>query len=257
MSNAWTLGVDTSNNLYNSVNTPMRMMLDASVNDTLLDKSSREGLEILEKFTHNDYQHPSPRRVSDGKMPRQFPHLSSSDKLPPSEPSTTIDISRYRRLLGLLLYLTITRPYISFVVNRLAHYMHGPSLAHWTTAKRILPYLKGTLCHVILLLSTSSLHLIAFIDVDWDGSSTDGKSTTGYAICLGSNLIYWKSARQKSVSCSSTEAEYCAMRNTTAELLWVQHLLQEIVVALPKPPSLFCDNSVPHMFARIRFFTLV
>ncbi|KAK8488487.1 hypothetical protein V6N11_082051 [Hibiscus sabdariffa] len=92
--------------------------------------------------------------------------MSFSDKLPPPEPSTTIDISRYCRLLGLLQYLTITRPYISFVVNRLSQYMHGPSLADWTIAKCILCYLKGTLCHDILLRSTSSLHLTAFVDAD-------------------------------------------------------------------------------------------
>ncbi|KAL4362907.1 hypothetical protein GQ457_04G017190 [Hibiscus cannabinus] len=47
---------------YNSINTPTRMMHDASANDTLLDKPPREGLEILEKLTQNDYQHPTTQR---------------------------------------------------------------------------------------------------------------------------------------------------------------------------------------------------
>ncbi|KAK9031862.1 hypothetical protein V6N11_056148 [Hibiscus sabdariffa] len=168
--------------------------------------------------------------------------MFSSDKLPPPEPSMAIDLSRYRRLLDLLQYLTITRPYISFTANHLLQYMHDPSLPHWTTAKRILLYLKGTLCHNIHSRSTSSLHLTAFADADWGGSSTDAKCTTRYAIYLGSNLISWKPSRQKSISRSSTEVEYPAVANATVKVLRVQHLLQEIVVAVPKPPSLFHDN---------------
>ncbi|KAK9024381.1 hypothetical protein V6N11_004545 [Hibiscus sabdariffa] len=81
--------------------------------------------------------HPLPQRVGwlnpsfRWKMPRQFPHiLSSSDKLHPPEPSTAIGISRYRRLLGLLQYLTITHPDISFALNCLSQNIYDPLLAH-------------------------------------------------------------------------------------------------------------------------------
>ncbi|KAK8596093.1 hypothetical protein V6N12_064593 [Hibiscus sabdariffa] len=63
---------------YNSVNTPTRIMLDASANDTLLDKPPREGLEILEKLAQNDYQHPTTRR---GIMRRGTAQLDSSDTI--------------------------------------------------------------------------------------------------------------------------------------------------------------------------------
>ncbi|KAK8649453.1 hypothetical protein V6N13_130182 [Hibiscus sabdariffa] len=63
---------------YNSVNPPMRMMLDASANGTLLDKPPREGLEILEKLAQNDYQHPTSRR---GNMRRGTTQLDSSDTI--------------------------------------------------------------------------------------------------------------------------------------------------------------------------------
>ncbi|KAK8560038.1 hypothetical protein V6N12_012844 [Hibiscus sabdariffa] len=63
---------------YNSVNTPMRMMLDASANGTLLDQPPREGLEILEKIAQNDYQHPTTRR---GSMRRGTTQLDSSDTI--------------------------------------------------------------------------------------------------------------------------------------------------------------------------------
>ncbi|KAK9043384.1 hypothetical protein V6N11_071729 [Hibiscus sabdariffa] len=107
-----------------------------------------------------------------------FTPISYFDKLPLPEPSTTFDIYKYRRLLGLLQHITITHLDISFSMNRLSQYMHGLSLAYWTTTKLILCYLKGTLCHDILFRSASSLHLTALADADWGGSSTDGRSTT-------------------------------------------------------------------------------
>ncbi|KAK8576720.1 hypothetical protein V6N13_015153 [Hibiscus sabdariffa] len=64
---------------YNSVNPPMRMMIDASANGTLLDKPPREGLEILEKLTQNDYEYPTSRR---GNLRQGTAQLDSSDSGP-------------------------------------------------------------------------------------------------------------------------------------------------------------------------------
>ncbi|KAK8601448.1 hypothetical protein V6N12_051281 [Hibiscus sabdariffa] len=105
--------------------------------------------------------------------------MSFSNKLPPLELSMTLDISKNRQLLGLLQYLTITHFVYFFCRESSGKYMHGHSLAHWTSVKPILHYLKETLCHGILFRSTSFLHLTAFIDADWGGSSTNDISTTG------------------------------------------------------------------------------
>ncbi|GJR82519.1 retrovirus-related pol polyprotein from transposon RE2 [Tanacetum coccineum] len=67
-------------------------------------------------------------------------------------------------------------------------------------------------------------------------------STTAYILYLGSNIISWKSAKQKSVSHSSTEAEYKALANAAVELAWVENLLTELGLTLPAPPRLYCDN---------------
>ncbi|CAH9091275.1 unnamed protein product [Cuscuta epithymum] len=122
------------------------------------------------------------------------------------------DPSMYRRALGLLQYLAFTLPDISFGVNRLSQYMHCPTLDHWQAVKRVLRYLKGTIHQGLFLRRDPRLTLTAFSDSDWGGVRDGGRFTTAYILYLGSNVISWKSAKQKCVYRSSTEAEYRVIR---------------------------------------------
>jgi hypothetical protein len=87
-----------------------------------------------------------------------------------------------------------------------------------------------------------SLLVSGFSDADWAGSLDDRRSTGGFAIFLGSNLISWSARKQPTVSRSSTEAEYKAVANATAEIMWVQILLKEIGIQAPKAGKIWCDN---------------
>lgn len=151
------------------------------------------------------------------------------------------DPKLYRSTVGSLQYLSFTRPEIGFSVNRLAQFMHSPTELHWQEVKRILRYLKGTSSYGLVIRPSVITNLTAYSDADWAGSVEDRKSTTGYAVYLGRNLISWSSRKQKSVSRSSTEAEYRAIANTTSELLWVRNLLQELGITVDTP-VLWCDN---------------
>ena len=169
--------------------------------------------------------------------------LSSSQVLTVDDDTPPVDPTPYRKLVGSLQYLAFTRPDISFAVNKLSQFMHSPTQTHWQALKRVLRYLKGTLHHGLFLNRKSPLELSAFSDSDWGGVTTAGRSTTAYILYLGSNIISWKSARQKSVSRSSTEAEYKALANAAAELSWVQNLLTELGIKITHPPHLYCDNT--------------
>jgi hypothetical protein len=82
----------------------------------------------------------------------------------------------------------------------------------------------------------------AFSDADWAGSVDDKRSTSGFAVFLGSNLVSWSARKQATVSRSSTEAEYKDVANAMAEIMWIQTLLREIGIPSPKMAKLWCDT---------------
>ncbi|XP_019181984.1 PREDICTED: uncharacterized protein LOC109177137 [Ipomoea nil] len=150
--------------------------------------------------------------------------------------------TQYRRVVGALQYLTITRPDLSYAVNRLCQFMHAPTVDHWSLVKRVLRYIKGTIHYGLRLTPSSSTTIHAFSDSDWAGCPIDRKSTSGFAVYLGSNLISWLSKKQRTIARSSTEAEYKALADVSAEVTWVVSLLRELGLHSGQPATLWCDN---------------
>lgn len=160
---------------------------------------------------------------------------------------------RYRQVVGALQYVTLSRPDITYAVNKVCQFMHSPSNNHWSAVKRIVRYLKGTSGFGLRLTPSSdtTIHaygdatsplVTAYSDADWAGCPDDRRSTGGYAIYLGSNLVSWAARKQKTVSRSSTEAEYKALADTVAEVTWLEALLRELCIPVIKAPVLWCDN---------------
>jgi hypothetical protein len=105
------------------------------------------------------------------------------------------DPTLYRSTVGALQYATITRPDLTFAVNKVSQFMSRPTEAHWQSVKRILRYLNGTLHLGLHIQSSPSLCLHAYSDSDWAGCPDDHKSTSGYAVYLRLNLVSWSSKK--------------------------------------------------------------
>ncbi|KAL5552433.1 hypothetical protein UlMin_002609 [Ulmus minor] len=114
------------------------------------------------------------------------------------------DPASYQRLVGRLIYLTLTRPDLVY------------ALAH--------------------------LQLNAFCDADWARCPDTQRSTTGYCMFLGNSLISWKTKKQNTVSRSSAEAEYRSMAAACCEVTWLRYILNDLGIKNSQPAKLYCDN---------------
>ena len=150
------------------------------------------------------------------------------------------DLERYRRLVGKLNYLTVTRPDIAYSVSVISQYMSSPTVDHYKAVEQILGYLKGAPGRGILYGNHSHTKIEYFFD--WAGCKEDRRSTSGYCVFVGGNLVSWKSKKQNVVSRSSAESEYRAMAQAVCELMWVYQLLSEVGFKVSMPAKLWCDN---------------
>jgi hypothetical protein len=104
------------------------------------------------------------------------------------------DATKYRSIVGALQYLTLTRLDLAFAVNKVCQFEHAPTDEHWAAVKRILRYVKGCTKVGLKIGKNSSLLVSAFSDADWAGLD-DRKSTGGYAVFLGANLVSWNARK--------------------------------------------------------------
>nr|BDI54594.1 NBS-containing resistance-like protein [Triticum aestivum] len=120
--------------------------------------------------------------------------------------------------------------------------MHDPRAAHLQLVKRKLQYLQGTSHYGLQLYKSTDHDPVAYSDADWEGCPDTRKSTSGFCVFLGNNLISWSSKRQPIVSRSSAEAEYRAVANCVAESTWLRQLLMELHSTPTRATNVYCDN---------------
>lgn len=148
----------------------------------------------------------------------------------------------YRELVGSLMYLAVsTRPDIAHVVSYLSQFNENYDKEHWTAAKRVLKYLKGTIDKGIEF-ERSSTPLAGFVDSDWGNCLMDRRSYTGYIFLLSGGPISWDSKKQRTVALSSTEAEYMALTEATKEAIYLNEFLIELGFEQLTDGVLFNDN---------------
>jgi len=122
------------------------------------------------------------------------------------EKEVSVDQTKYRGLIGSLLYLTTSRPNIMFSVCMCARFQSNPKESHFKAGKRILKYLKGTISVGLWYHRGAPLRLAGYSDSDFVGCKLDRKSTSGTCHLLGASLISWHSKMQACVSLSTAEA---------------------------------------------------
>ncbi|KAG7582883.1 Retrotransposon Copia-like N-terminal [Arabidopsis suecica] len=178
-----------------------------------------------------------------GCRPSSIP-MEPSQKLTQHSDEPVLDEPEvYRRLVGKLMYLTITRPDITYAVNKLCQFSSSPKRSHLKAAQKVVHYLKGTIGLGLFYSSQSDFCLKAFTDADWGSCVDSRRSTSAYCMFLGDSLVSWKSKKQDVASYSSAESEYRAMAMATKEIAWLVKLLDELQVPQTKPVPLFCDST--------------
>jgi hypothetical protein len=158
--------------------------------------------------------------------------------------------TRYRHIVGSLVYLGVTRPDISYSVHILSQFVSAPTQLHYSHLLRVLRYLCGTLSRRLFFPCSSSLQLHAYCDATWASDSFDRCSLSAYCVFLGGSLIAWKTKKQTSVSRSSTEAELRAMALVTAEVTWLRWFLVDFGVSVSIPTPLLTNSTCAISIAR-------
>ena len=150
----------------------------------------------------------------------------------------SVDSSLYRSMIGSLLYLTASRPDISYSVGVCARYQANPKESHMTSLKRIIKYVKTTADFSVWYNKDTNNVLVGYSDTDWAGNVDDRKSTSWGC----NNLVSWMSKRQNSISLSTIEVEYIAAGSCCIQLLSMQKLLHDYGIC-QEHLTVYCDNA--------------
>ena len=146
-------------------------------------------------------------------------------------------------MIGLLMYLTASRPDFVFTVCQCACYQANPKPSHLDAFKQIFRYLKGRPKLGLWYPKNREFDLYAFSDSNYGGCEIDRKSTSAGCQFLGDRLISWQFWKQQTVSTSTAEAEYVAASACCSQVIWMQHQLLDYGINFLDTP-IFCDNEV-------------
>ncbi|GKA77692.1 retrovirus-related pol polyprotein from transposon TNT 1-94 [Tanacetum coccineum] len=184
--------------------------------------------EMLKKFGLED------------SKPMKTP-MSTETKLTKDEEGESVDNTKYRGMIGSLLYLTASRPDIMFSVCLCARFQEDPKTSHLEAVKRIFRYIKGTTHLGLWYPKGSGIETVVYADSDHAGDYVDRKSTSGICTFMGCCLTSWFSKKQTALAISTTEAEYVSARKACQQALWMKQALVDYGIRLDDIP-IMCDN---------------
>jgi hypothetical protein len=156
--------------------------------------------------------------------------------------SKIVDVTLYRKMIGLVMYLMNTRPEILFVVNTLSQYLVELRRVHLVAAKHVMRYLKGTLDYGLYFTRDCEFRLYGYTDSDWARSASDRKITSRCCFSLGLVMTSWQTRKQSSISFNMTEEKNIIECSTSCESIWLQKLLKGLFDLEMDATMIFCDN---------------
>ena len=167
--------------------------------------------------------------------------MSTETKLVKDEENESVDSTKYRGMIGSLLYLTASRPDIMFSVCLCARFQEDPKTSHLEAVKRIFRYIKGTTHLGLWYPKGTGVDTIVYADSDHAGDYVDRKSTSGTCTFVGHCLTSWFSKKQTSLAISTTEAEYVSAGKACQQALWMKQALVDYGIQL-NGITILCDN---------------
>ncbi|GJS49203.1 retrovirus-related pol polyprotein from transposon TNT 1-94 [Tanacetum coccineum] len=165
----------------------------------------------------------------------------ATTKLDADLQGTQVDQTKYRSMIGGLMYLTASRPDIAFATFVCARYQAHPTEKHLKEVKRIFRYLRQTINMGLWYSKDSGFELIAYSDADLAGCNDDCKSTSGGIQFLGDKLVSWSSKKQDCTAMSTAEAEYVSLSACCAQVIWMRTQLLDYGFRYNKTP-IYCDS---------------
>ncbi|GJW12858.1 retrovirus-related pol polyprotein from transposon TNT 1-94 [Tanacetum coccineum] len=184
--------------------------------------------EMLKKFGLED------------SKPMKTP-MSSDTKLTKDEECESVDSTKYRGMIGSLLYLTASRPNIMFSVCLCAHFQEAPKTSHLEAVKRIFGYIKGTMHLGLWYPNGTGIETVVYADSDHAGDYVDRKSTSGICTFVGCCLTSWFSKKQTALAISTTEVKYISAGKACQQALWMKQALIDYDIQ-PDNVPIMCDN---------------
>ena len=156
----------------------------------------------------------------------------------------------YKKIVGNLIYLTNTRPDLSYTVGSESQFMQLPRKPHLDVVQCTLCYVRLTLDYALFYVADAPLALYGYKDADWAGSIADRRSTSGFMFSFGSAAVTWSSKKQPTVALSSTEAEYRGAAIAACKVAWLRTLLGHLGVQMDEQVVIHCDNLSSIQMAR-------
>jgi hypothetical protein len=183
-----------------------------------------------------------------------FVPLNQNGKLSADAGEVLEDATMYRKIVDSLIYMTITRPDLNYIVGLESQFMQVPRKPHLDGVRHTLHYVSATTDYGLFYEASTELQVHGYVDADWAGSISDRRSTSGFMFSFGSVAVTWSSKKQPTVALSSTEAEYRGAAMAACEVAWLRKLLGDLGLHVDRQVVIYCDNLNSIQLARNPMF---